>query len=349
VNFTVDLGQRSYDVVVDEGARHQLRALLSSRAPRAQSVAIVTSPSLASQPWFDLESGVEQHILLVPEGELAKTWASTEELLGQVADLQLSREDVIVGVGGGAITDLAGFVAAIYLRGVALVQIPTSLLGQVDAALGGKTGVNLAAGKNLVGAFHQPLGVLCDASVLATLSPRDRLSGLGEIAKCWLLDGRDAGTLSSTSFAGLVELSIGLKVALVSGDEREGGSRSLLNYGHTLAHALEKLALRRGPDELRHGEAVATGLAFAARLAHALDLVDASVVAAHDAVLDHFGLVRRLPAYVETGAIVEAMAYDKKAHHDLSFVLAGPHGFAVVAGVEPAMVREVLDRFQGEL
>jgi 5-deoxy-5-amino-3-dehydroquinate synthase len=349
VNFTVDLGERSYDVVVDEGARHQLRALLENRAPRAQSVALVTSPSLASQPWFDFKSGLEQHILMVPEGESAKSWASTEDLLEQVAALQLSREDVIVGVGGGAITDLAGFVAAIYLRGVALVQIPTSLLGQVDAALGGKTGVNLAAGKNLVGAFHQPLGVLCDAGVLATLPSRERLSGLGEIAKCWLLEGRDATALSSTSFVGLVELSIGLKVALVTGDEREGGSRSLLNYGHTLAHALEKLALRRGPDELRHGEAVAVGLAFAARLAHALDLVDASAVAAHDAVLDHFGLVRRLPSNVDTGEVVDAMAYDKKAHHDLSFVLAGPRGFAVVAGVEPTLVREVLDRFQGEL
>jgi 5-deoxy-5-amino-3-dehydroquinate synthase len=349
VNFTVELDARSYDVVVDEGARHQLSALLSSRAPRAKSVVIVTSPSLATHPWFDIQSGLEQRVLLVPEGESAKTWASTEDLLERVAGLQLSRDDVIVGVGGGAITDLAGFAAAIYLRGVALVQIPTSLLGQVDAAIGGKTGVNLLAGKNLVGAFHQPLGVLCDASMLATLPERDRLSGLGEIAKCWLLEGRDAKDLSSTSFTSLVELSIGLKVAIVSGDEREGGSRSLLNYGHTLAHALEKLALRRGPDELRHGEAVAIGLAFAVRLANELDLIDAGEIANHDAVLDHFGLVRRLPTDVDIGEITEAMAHDKKAHHDLSFVLPGPKGFAVVAGIDPATVRDVLDRFQGEL
>jgi 5-deoxy-5-amino-3-dehydroquinate synthase len=349
VNLTVELGERSYDVVVGDGARRQLRALLKRRAPRAKSVVIVTSPSLASQPWFDIDSGLEQHLLSVPEGESAKTWASTEDLLERAAALQLSREDVIVGVGGGAVTDLAGFVAAIYLRGVALVQIPTSLLGQVDAAIGGKTGVNLAAGKNLVGAFHQPLGVLCDTSVLATLPPRERLSGLGEIAKCWLLEGRDAKSLSSISFTDLVQLSIGLKVAVVSGDEREGGSRSLLNYGHTLAHALEKLALRRGPDELRHGEAVAIGLAFAARLAHALGRVDDGEIATHDAVLDHFGLGRRLPTNVDTAEIVEAMAHDKKAHHDLSFVLAGRDGFAVVAGVDPTTVRDVLDRFQGEL
>jgi 5-deoxy-5-amino-3-dehydroquinate synthase len=349
VKFTVELDERSYDVVVGEGARRQLAPLLSSRAPRARSVAIVTSPLLATQQWFDLESGREQHVLFVPEGESAKTWASTEDLLERVAALHLSRDDVIVGMGGGAITDLAGFVAAIYLRGVAVVQIPTSLLGQVDAAIGGKTGVNLDSGKNLVGAFHQPLGVLCDAGVLATLPERDRLSGLGEIAKCWLLEGRDAKALSSVSLTDLVELSIGLKVAIVSGDEREGGSRSLLNYGHTLAHALEKLVLRRGPDELRHGEAVAVGLAFAVRLAHELGRVDVREIANHDAVLDHFGLVRRLPKNVNTGEIVGAMAHDKKAHHDLSFVLPGPQGFAVAAGVDPTVVREVLDRFQGEL
>jgi len=345
---TVELGPRSYDVVVDEGARHLLGALLESRAPRAQRVVIVTSPTLLAQSWFDIESGREQHVLCVPEGEVAKTWASAEDLLERVAGLQLSRDDVIVGVGGGAITDLAGFVAATYLRGVALVQIPTSLLGQVDAAIGGKTGVNLAAGKNLVGAFHQPLGVLCDQSVLSTLPERDRVSGLGEIAKCWLLEGRDEKSLSTASLATLVEVSVGLKVALVSGDERDEGSRSLLNYGHTLAHALEKLALRRGPDELRHGEAVAIGLAFAVRLAHELDRVEASEIVSHDAVLDHFKLVRRLPSYVDTGAIIDAMGHDKKAQHDLSFVLAGPDGFAVVAGVDPTIVRDVLDRFQGE-
>lgn len=348
MNYTVELGERSYDVVVGEGARHQLEALLTSRAPSARSVALVTSSSLATQPWFDLASGRAQHVVLVPEGESAKTWDSTGDLLERVAALQLSRDDVIVGVGGGAVTDLAGFVAAIYLRGVALVQIPTTLLGQVDAAIGGKTGVNLASGKNLVGAFHQPLGVLCDPDVLATLPERDRLSGLGEVAKCWLLEGRRVKVLSSTPFTDLVALSIGLKVAIVSDDEREGGSRTQLNYGHTLAHALEKLALRRGPDRLRHGEAVAIGLAFAVRLAHELGRVDLGEIANHDAVLDHFGLVRHLPTWADTGEITGAMAHDKKAHHDLSFVLPGPQGFEMVADVDPTTVREVLDRFQGE-
>jgi len=349
VRVTVELDERSYDVIVDEGARNELSALISARAPRAKSVVIVTSDSLAVQPWFDIESGREQRVFLVPEGESAKTMSAAEELVELFAGAQLSRDDVVVGMGGGAITDLAGFAAAIYLRGIALVQIPTSLVGQVDAAIGGKTGVNLAAGKNLAGAFHQPLGVLCDTSVLSTLSERERRSGLGEIAKCWLLEGRDARELATTSLGDLVELAIRLKASLVSGDEREGGSRVLLNYGHTLAHALEKLSLREDPDALRHGEAVAIGLAFAVRLAHELGLVDVERVANHDAVLRELKLIRRLPEGAETEELLEAMSHDKKARHDLSFVLPGPEGFTLVSGIDPSTVRDVLNRFRGEL
>jgi 5-deoxy-5-amino-3-dehydroquinate synthase len=349
VNVTVELGERSYDVVVDVDARHQLGELIKRRAPRARSVALVTSSSLVNETWFDIESGREQAVFLVPEGESAKTLGSLEELLEALAQGRLSRDDVIVGVGGGAISDLAGFAAATYLRGVALVQIPTSLVGQVDAAIGGKTGVNLRAGKNLVGAFHQPLGVLCDTSVLDTLPERERKSGLGEVAKCWLLEGRPVDELVTTSLSSLIELSVRLKADVVSNDEREGGLRVLLNYGHTLAHALEKLSLRIGPDELRHGEAVAIGLAFAVRLAKELDLVGENEVANHDAVLEQLGLVTDLPARYDPEELLEAMGHDKKAHHDLSFVLPGPSGFAVVSDIDEANVRDVLELFQGEL
>jgi 5-deoxy-5-amino-3-dehydroquinate synthase len=348
VKVTVDLEERSYDVVVEDGARHLLSALIAERAPRAKIVAIVTSASLANESWFDVDSGLEQTTLLVPEGESAKTLSSLEALLEALAQRRLSRDDVIVGVGGGAVSDLAGFAAATYLRGIALVQVPTSLVGQVDAAIGGKTGVNLAAGKNLVGAFYQPLGVLCDTSVLSTLPQREEKSGLGEIAKCWLLEGRRAQELSGTSLASLIELSVRLKARVVSGDEREGGSRVLLNYGHTLAHALEKLALKESPDALRHGEAVAIGLAFAIRLARQLGLVGDEEVVNHDAVLDELKLEARIPGRFDTDELLDAMAHDKKAHHDLSFVLPGPSGFSLVAGVDEAVVRDVLERFKGE-
>ena len=349
MNVTVELDERSYDVVVEADARHQLADLIKKGAPRAKNVALVTSPSLAAQAWFDVQSGRDQFVLTVPEGEAAKTLHSLEELLESLAQRRLSRDDVIVGVGGGAITDLAGFAAATYLRGVALVQIPTSLVGQVDAAIGGKTGVNLRAGKNLAGAFYQPLGVLCDTSVLTTLPERERKSGLGEVAKCWLLEGRGVDELSTTSLSSLIELSVRLKAGIVSDDEREGGARALLNYGHTLAHALEKLSLRDSPDALRHGEAVAIGLAFAVRLARALGRVGDDEVTTHDAVLEQLGLVTVLLTHFDTDEVMDAMGHDKKAHHDLSFVLAGPSGFSVVADVDESTVREVLERFKGEL
>jgi 5-deoxy-5-amino-3-dehydroquinate synthase len=348
VIFTVEVERGAYDVVVENGARERLATLIAEKAPRAKSAVVVTSSSLAQRPWFDVTSGIEQVTLFVPEGESAKTLSALEELLEAMAERRLSRDDVVVAVGGGAITDLVGFAAAVYLRGVALVQVPTSLVGQVDAAVGGKTGVNLLAGKNLVGAFYQPLGVLCDTSVLSTLATRDRLSGLGEVAKCWLLENRDVESLRASSLTELIETAVNLKVALVAVDEREGGSRVLLNYGHTLAHALEKLALRGGSDELRHGEAVAIGLAFAARLARALDRVGDDVVEHHDEVLRALELVGRLPAHYDPDELLEAMTFDKKARHDLSFVLAGPEGYSLVTGLDRAVVANVLEHFKGE-
>jgi 5-deoxy-5-amino-3-dehydroquinate synthase len=348
VNITVDLKDRSYDVVVDEGARDHLADLLARRAPHAKCAVVVTSTSLEAQPWFDLSSGVDQFTVVVPEGESAKTIGSYERLLDSLAEHRLSRDDVVVGVGGGAITDLAGFAAATFLRGVALIQVPTSLVAQVDAAIGGKTGINIPAGKNLVGAFHQPLGVLCDTSVLSTLPERERKNGLGEVAKCWLLEGRTAADVAATPLTDLIELSVQLKATIVASDEREGNARVLLNYGHTLAHALEAVVLGENSDEMRHGEAVAVGLAFAARLARSLGRVDDDVVATHDAVLDGFGLHWRLGDHFDVDTLIDFMTHDKKARHDLSFVLDGPQGFELVRGVEPSVVRSTLDLFKGE-
>lgn len=344
----VDLGDRSYEVVLEDGARHRLAQLISERAPRAQAVVYVTSGSLAELPWFDLKSGLTEHVLTVAEGEAAKTLRSLEHLLEQMADLELSRDDVVVGVGGGAITDLAGFAAAVYLRGVSLAQVPTSLVGQVDAAIGGKTAVNLHSGKNLVGAFHQPIGVLCDFETLNTLPERERVGALGEVAKCWLLEGGYAAELAGVSLHDLITMSVRMKASIVSSDEREGGRRALLNYGHTLAHALEKVSLARDVDELRHGEAVAIGLGFAIRLARALERVDVAEVERHDEVLGALGLSFKIPDGYPTSTLLEAMGHDKKAHHDLTFVLAGAEGFDVVRGIDPSVVERTLEEFRGE-
>lgn len=348
MRIPVNLGERSYDVVLGDGARSVLAEVVAERAPRATVAAVVTSSALRHQPWFDLESGCQQHVLEVPDGEGAKNFSTLEELCDGFAALGLSRHDVVVAVGGGAVTDLVGFAAATYLRGVGVVHVPTSLVGQVDAAVGGKTAVNLAAGKNLAGAFHQPLGVLCDFATLRTLPERERLAGLGEVAKCWLLEERSAHDVGSTPLADLVALSVGLKAAIVSEDELEGGRRALLNYGHTLAHALELLALERDPDELRHGEAVAVGLAYAVRLARALGRVGDDRVVEHDAVLAALGLSRRLPRDLSTTALLEVMGHDKKAHHDLTFVLPRAQGFEVVRGIDPQVVASVLESFRDE-
>ena len=344
----VALNERSYEVVLLEDARLEVAQFVRTRCPKAMKIVVVTSSSLRNQSWFDFVDDMGVEVLEVPEGESAKNFQALEVLCEQLADRRLSRDDVVLSVGGGAITDMAGFAAAVYLRGIDVIHVPTTLVGQVDAAIGGKTAINLSAGKNLVGAFHQPVGVFCDFATLLTLPERERLSGLGEIAKCWLLEDRDVSSLESTSLANLIEMSVRLKARIVSSDEFEGSKRALLNYGHTLAHAIELLALGRDVDELRHGEAVAVGLAFAARLAYALDRVDADVVARHDEVLRTLGLALQVPEGLDSVDIVRAMGHDKKAHHDLTFVLAGRDGYEVVAGVDTELVTRVLDNFRGE-
>ncbi len=348
MNVEIALRDRTYEVALGEGVRHEAFDFIRESCPRAKAVVVVTSASLRAQPWFDFVHEARVPVIEVPEGESAKNFSALEALCEELAQHTLSRDDVVVSVGGGAITDMVGFAAAVYLRGIEVVHVATSLVGQVDAAIGGKTAIDLAAGKNLVGAFHQPLRVFCDFETLASLPERERLSGMGEIAKCWLLEGRDVRSLKATSLAQLIEMSVALKATIVGEDEFESGRRALLNYGHTLAHAIEALALARDADELRHGEAVAIGLGYAARLAHALGRVDAGVVVGHDEVLDMLGLHRNVPRDLDTMDIVRAMGHDKKAHHDLTFVLAGAHGFEVVAGVDPETVARVLESFRGE-
>ena len=348
MRITVDL-RAPYEVSLGDGVRHEVGRFVRERLPRARVAAIITSPEIRRQPWFDLaeDFDIATTIVEVADGEAAKTMASLEWVCEQLARHHVSRHDVVVGVGGGAITDLAGFAAAVYLRGVTVLQVPTSVVGQVDAAIGGKTAVNIAAGKNLVGAFHQPAGVWCDSATLRTLSERERVAGMGEVAKCWLLEGRPSADLEAATLDELIAMSVALKARIVAADEFEmTGERALLNYGHTLGHALELAALARDSEELRHGEAVAIGMAFAARLARALDRVDDVVVTETDAVLDHFGLVRRCPPDVDVEQIMAVMARDKKTHHDLAFVLAGRDGFALVPRIGADVVRRVLEHFK---
>ena len=337
----VHLGERSYDVVVGHGARHRLAELVAEEVPGAARAAVVTQVGIE----VEVDPGLPVEWFTVPDGEEAKSLAVVEELCRGFARAGISRADVVVAVGGGVVTDLAGFAAASFHRGTAYVNVATTLLGQVDAAVGGKTGVNLPEGKNLVGAFWQPRGVLCDTEVLATLPPREWASGRGEMAKYAFLGGLTAGdsqpdaSLLALPLDEQVARCVAIKAGVVASDEREGDQRMLLNYGHTLAHALEATAF--DPDagwDLRHGEAVAIGLVFAGQLAHRLGRIDDDREQQHRSVVGGFDLSPLLPHDADPERLTSFMERDKKAHHDLTFVLDGPEGVEVVHGVDRAEV-----------
>ena len=247
---------------------------------------------------------------------------------------------MVVAVGGGIVTDVAGFAAASYHRGTAYVNIPTTLLGQVDAAIGGKTGVNLPEGKNLVGAFWQPSAVLCDTETLDSLPPREWACGKGEMAKYAFLGEPPR---PETEMDEQVARCVAIKADVVAADEREGDRRMILNYGHTLAHALEGVGLADHPEwDLRHGEAVAIGVVFAALLAQRLGRIDEARVNEHRAVVGRYDLPSGLPEGAVAAQLVTFMGRDKKAQQDLTFVLDGPDGVEAVRGVDPADVLATL-------
>ena len=328
---TVPLGERAYDVVVGHGAIEQLRAMLPASARQAAIVSQATVP-------FAVDPGLPSRRFEIGVGERHKTLATVEALTRGFADFGLTRGDVVIAVGGGMVTDVAGFAAASWHRGVPVVHVATTLLGMVDAAIGGKSGVNLPEGKNLVGAFWQPAGVICDLDVLATLPLRERRSGDGEMAKYHFLTGDD---LDAMDLASRVARCVEIKAAVVASDEREGGHRALLNYGHTLAHALEVVT---GHD-VTHGEAVGMGLVYAAELARVLGRIGDERVDAHRTVVGGtYGLPTTVPPGIDVDEVIGLIARDKKALDGLTFVLDGPRGVEVVAGVAESDVRAALDR-----
>jgi 5-deoxy-5-amino-3-dehydroquinate synthase len=330
----VPLGERSYDVVVGDGARHHLPAVLP---PGVRRAAVVTQAGVG----VSVDPGCESRVFTIGDGETAKSMTTVENLCSQWAQWGLTRGDVVVAVGGGLVTDVAGFAASVYHRGVPVVFVATTLLAQIDAAIGGKTGVNLPEGKNLVGSFWQPTAVLCDTEVLRTLPDREVRNGFGELAKYRFLGLATEGatSLEDPALPETVAACVAIKAAVVADDERESGRRAILNYGHTLAHALEI----DGGFDLRHGEAVAIGLVFAARLGHALGRIDADAVNRHVDVVAGYGLPTTLPLGARPGDLVALMARDKKAIHGLTFVLDGDHGVEPVSGVAVETVTRVLE------
>jgi 5-deoxy-5-amino-3-dehydroquinate synthase len=339
ITVPVDLGDRSYDVLVGDGVRRELAAVMP---PGVRRVAVVTQEAVGAI----VDPGVEHRVFTIGPGEEAKTLSTVEQLCRNWAQWGLTRADAVVAVGGGLVTDVGGFAASVYHRGIPVVYVSTTLLGMIDAAIGGKTGVNLPEGKNLVGAFWQPSAVLCDTELLATMPPRELRSGLGELAKYHFLESdahraaRGGAGLDELPLDERVAACVRLKADVVAADEREGGLRATLNYGHTLAHALET----SGSYDLRHGEAVAIGLVYAAELAHALGRIDADRVDEHRRVVAAYDLPAALPAGSDPDELVEVMARDKKAINGLTFVLDGPGGVEVVTEVDPAAIDEAFAR-----
>jgi 5-deoxy-5-amino-3-dehydroquinate synthase len=290
---------------------------------RAKRAAIITQEHLA----WTVNPGIEHHVLHVPDGEAAKSLETVSRLTSSMARWGMTRNDVVIGVGGGVVTDLAGFVASVYHRGIDVIQVSTTLLGQIDASVGGKCGVNLPEGKNLVGSFWQPSAVLCDTETLTTLPKAEYDAGLGELAKYHFLGG---GRLDDLDLAARVAACVRLKADVVADDETETGRRAILNYGHTLAHALETAM----GYTLRHGSAVAIGLPYAAELARLLGRIDSDAVAEHFRVLAAYGLDASLPPDVRPEQLVDLFGRDKKAIDGITFVLDGPDG------VEPVRVED---------
>jgi 5-deoxy-5-amino-3-dehydroquinate synthase len=319
ITVTVPLGARSYDVLVGAGARHRLLEVLPDGVAR---VAVVTQKAVS----VEVDCGGEHQVFTIPDGEEAKCLETVEDLCRGFTRFGLTRRDCVVAVGGGVVTDVAGFAAAVYHRGVPVVHVATTLLAQVDAAIGGKTGVNLPEGKNLVGAFWQPAAVLCDTEVLDSLPPREYRSGCGEMAKYHFLTGVD---LLDLPLDERIAECVRIKAAVVAADERESGGRAQLNYGHTLAHALEIA----GRFDLRHGEAVGIGLVFAAELARVLGRIDRGRVDEHRRVVAAYDLPTHLPLDVDVDELVALIGRDKKALDGVTFVLDGPDGVEMVAGV----------------
>ncbi|MFI8931888.1 3-dehydroquinate synthase [Streptomyces sp. YIM 121038] len=340
-------GTEPYEVLVGRQLLGELGGLIGGSAKR---VAVIHPEALADTGEAlrqDLaDQGYEAVAIQVPNAEEAKTAEVAAYCWKALGQSGFTRTDVIVGVGGGATTDVAGFVAATWLRGVRWIAVPTTVLAMVDAAVGGKTGINTAEGKNLVGSFHPPAGVLCDLAALDSLPVHDYVSGLAEIIKAGFIadpaildlieaDPQAARTPAGPHTAELIERSIRVKADVVSGDLKESGRREILNYGHTLAHAIEK----NERYQWRHGAAVAVGMHFAAELGRVAGRLDDETADRHRTVLESVGLPLSY-RYDQWPKLLETMKVDKKSRGDLLrfIVLDGLGKPTVLEGPDPAVL-----------
>jgi 3-dehydroquinate synthase len=350
----VHLGDRSYEIVGEAGLLDQIARHLTPFGMSATAV-IVTNSTVkrlyASRVLRSLKvAGISAAVMTVPEGERAKSMTSLNTMLNELVRRRYERTTWLIALGGGVVGDVAGFAAATYLRGIPFVQVPTTLVAQVDASIGGKTGINHRLGKNLIGSFYQPKLVLIDPSVLRTLPPREYRAGLAEVIKYGVIEDAGFFEFLEQNMAGIVShepacidqilrASCAIKADVVSADEREGDRRRILNFGHTVGHALETVS---GYRRYKHGEAVAIGMVVAAGVATRMGLADPRIPQRIRAVVEAAGLSAAFPRY-SPAALIRAMRQDKKVQDQaIHFVLPTEIGKVVVRPVDPAVIREVL-------
>jgi len=358
----VALGERGYDIVIGRDVLQSLGARIAALRPGART-AIVTDRTVATY-WLEktesslAQAGIPAARIVVEEGEGSKTYAGLQQVSEALIAARIERNDLVIALGGGVVGDLAGFAASILRRGVDFVQVPTSLLAQVDSSVGGKTGINSPQGKNLLGAFHQPVLVIADTAVLDTLSPRQFRAGYAEVAKygalgdeaffAWLEANHADVFRGGAAREHAIATSCRAKAAIVARDERETGDRALLNLGHTFGHALE--AATGFSDRLFHGEGVAVGMVLAAQFSARIGMIAPSAAARLEHHLAEVGLpthLQDIAGFAQEGlgdadSLMTLMAQDKKVKRGrLTFILLEAIGRAVIArDVEPSLVRD---------
>jgi 3-dehydroquinate synthase len=354
----IALGERSYNILIGAGLLDQPSTYAG--LPAATSALVVSNETVAPLYLARLQAALAPHYPIIhtvtlPDGEAYKTWASLNLIFDALLANGCDRKTVLFALGGGVVGDMTGFAAASYMRGVPFVQVPTTLLAQVDSSVGGKTAINHPLGKNMIGAFYQPRRVVCDLQTLQTLPVRELSAGLAEVIKYgpiadmafldWIesnmgaLMARDAPSLAHA-----VRRSCEIKAWVVGQDERESGLRAILNFGHTFGHAIEA---GMGYGQWLHGEAVGCGMVMAARLSQAMGLVDAAFVARLTALIEQAGLPTVAPvldAHDNVGRYLALMRVDKKAEAgEIKFVLIDGPGRARVQGAPDALVAQVIE------
>ena len=356
---SIDLQTRSYDIVIGSGIFDQ--AATYADLPKASTAVIVTNTTVGPLYAARLQQALKGkypkiHTVVLPDGEAYKTWQTLNLIFDALLAHTCDRKTVLFALGGGVVGDMTGFAAASYMRGVPFVQVPTTLLAQVDSSVGGKTAINHPLGKNMIGAFYQPLKVVCDLDTLKTLPPRELSAGLAEVIKygpisdmdflSWIESHIDALMMRDPqALAHAVKRSCEIKAWVVGQDERESGLRAILNFGHTFGHAIES---GLGYGEWLHGEAVGCGMVMAAHLSKQLGLVDVSLVERLTMLIEKAGLPIKGPKLLDSdnaGRYLELMQVDKKTEAGaIKFVVIDGPASAAIRSAPELIVRGVIDR-----